>query len=232
MTEEKRLQWIRSACDWSDFSEAPEIVYSSPDRIVYIENNVSADQHVSFFQSGSAIYFGRYSSMLGGGMISPMLTVGRHCSISQNVVLGGGRHPMEHLSTGLLPGQSTESDYYAEANQHFADNDISAFTRIGCDVWIGANAMVLRGRKVGTGAVIGGGAVVAHDVPPYAVVVGNPARIIRYRFPEAIIESLLKTRWWTLPEHVIATLPHTNVELCAELLEDIRAEWDETARPA
>lgn len=223
MTEEDRLRWIRSACDWSDFTEPSDLSYQHPARMVYVEEGVQFTDQDSFFGLGSALYIGRHSHMLGNGMISPMLTIGRHCSISQNVVLGGGRHPMEYLTTGHIPGAGEERSYYADAEDRFAAGDTNAFTRIGCDVWIGANAMVLRGRTIGTGACIGGGAVVTHDVPPYAVVVGNPAKIIRFRFPEKIIESLLRTRWWTLPADTIKTLPYKDIALCAEVLEEIRA---------
>ena len=74
---------------------------------------------------------------------------------------------------------------------------------IGNDVWIGAHATIMGGVKIGNGAVIGAGAVVAKDVPPYAIVLGNPARVIKYRFDEATIEWLQKLRWWNwTPEKI------------------------------
>lgn len=80
-------------------------------------------------------------------------------------------------------------------------------TRIGNDVWIGCNVVVLAGVSVGDGAVIGAGAVVTKDVPPYAVAVGNPAKVIKYRFRTEIIAGLLETRWWDLPVEEIKKLP-------------------------
>lgn len=72
---------------------------------------------------------------------------------------------------------------------------------IGNDVWIGFRALILGGAKVGNGAVIGAGAVVASDVPPFAVVVGNPAKILRFRFSEEIINALQQIAWWEWPEY-------------------------------
>ena len=74
---------------------------------------------------------------------------------------------------------------------------------IGNDVWIAAGAQVLHKVTVGDGAVIGGGAVVTKDVPPYAIVAGVPARIIKFRFDEKTIDELLDIKWWDWPEEII-----------------------------
>ena len=74
---------------------------------------------------------------------------------------------------------------------------------IGNDVWIGANAMILGGITIGDGAIIGAGAVVTKDIPPYAIVGGIPARIIRYRFPNDVINALLSSQWWNLSENIL-----------------------------
>lgn len=81
--------------------------------------------------------------------------------------------------------------------------------RIGHDVWIGAAALVLDGVTIGTGAVVAAGAVVTRDVPPYAIVAGNPARIIRHRFPPEIVAELLEIAWWEWPDEKIRAFePH------------------------
>ena len=94
---------------------------------------------------------------------------------------------------------------------------------IGNDVWIGRNAVIKDGVTVGDGAIIGTSAVVTKDVPPYAIVVGVPARIIRYRFSPEIIEALLELRWWDLPLEKIQHLPFNDVPRCVEELRKIRA---------
>ena len=78
-------------------------------------------------------------------------------------------------------------------------------TQIGSDVWIGTGAHIGGGITVGHGAVIGGGAVVMKDVPPYAIVIGNPLRILRYRFDAPIIASLLQIAWWEWSPELIAS---------------------------
>lgn len=80
---------------------------------------------------------------------------------------------------------------------------------IGNDVWIGDRVFVKNGIKIGTGAVIGAGAVVTKDVPPYAVVAGVPAKVIKYRFSEAVIEKLLASKWWRLDDSLIKKFPLT-----------------------
>ncbi len=77
---------------------------------------------------------------------------------------------------------------------------------IGHDVWLGKNAIVLSGVTIGTGAVIGAGAVVAREVAPYAVVVGNPARVVRHRFAPDIVARLLDSQWWDLPDEELLAL--------------------------
>jgi carbonic anhydrase/acetyltransferase-like protein (isoleucine patch superfamily) len=77
---------------------------------------------------------------------------------------------------------------------------------IGHDVWIGESAIILSGSTIGTGAVIGAGAVVSGIVPPYAIVVGNRAQVIRMRFSEHIVDQLLASRWWELPDSEISAL--------------------------
>ncbi len=75
------------------------------------------------------------------------------------------------------------------------------------DVWIGMEAMIMPGVRIGAGAIVGARAVVASDVPPYAIVAGNPARVVRRRFPDAVIEELLAIAWWNWPaERVTSNL--------------------------
>lgn len=86
----------------------------------------------------------------------------------------------------------------------FDENIASKKTKIGNDVWIGQNAVIMAGVNIGDGAVIGSGAVVTKDVPDYAIAVGVPAKVIKYRFSEEQIKALKKIKWWEWSDEQIA----------------------------
>lgn len=119
------------------------------------------------------------------------LEIGSYCSISLGVkIMLGGSHRTDWVSSYPFPAFFEQADQ----NKDFAPS--KGATKIGNDVWIGMDALILPGITIGDGAVIGAGAIVTKDVPPYAVVGGNPARLIRYRFDEETVAALLKIRWW------------------------------------
>lgn len=135
---------------------------------------------------------------------SDACSIGKFCSIAVGVKLfGGGEHDYRNVTT--YPFQVMFSETSGVAVSHSAKGPL----RIGNDVWIGRDAMILSGVTVGDGAVVGAGAVVAHDVPPYAIVAGNPAKVIRYRFSETIIQQLEEIRWWDWPvDRIIENVPY------------------------
>ncbi len=121
--------------------------------------------------------------------------LGRFCSVGPRVVFGGGIHPTDTVSTSpLFYSPNGQCGLTLTADQP-AEVERERIT-VGHDVWIGANAYVRDGVNVGIGAVIAAGAVVVSDVPPYAIVGGVPARVIRYRLPPDTVQGLLATRWW------------------------------------
>jgi acetyltransferase-like isoleucine patch superfamily enzyme len=120
------------------------------------------------------------------------IIVGAFCSIHSDArVLGGGEHVITRASTFPL-----NALLFDRAKRTSADEVDKGPTVIGNDVFIGVGAIVLAGVAVGDGAVVGAGAVVSRSVPPYAVVVGNPAQIAHYRFESEIRDRLLALRWW------------------------------------
>ncbi len=123
--------------------------------------------------------------------------MGSFCSVGPNVLVGGlGKHPTNMLSTHpVFYSPLKQCGCSFTLNSHFEEFSI---TNIGNDVWIGANSIVLDGVNVGDGAIIAAGSVVVKDVPPYAIVGGVPATIIRYRFSKHEIENLLSLNWWDL----------------------------------
>ena len=136
--------------------------------------------------------------------------IGRYCSIGESVQFGRGDHPLDWVSTsplqydGALLADLAQGSPFAERlagrrQEHFAkpygprgEDRI----RIGHDVWIGHGAFIKPGVMVGDGAVIGAMSLVTRDVPPYAVVAGQPARVIRTRFPDETVQDLLRAAWW------------------------------------
>jgi len=134
--------------------------------------------------------------MAAGGSIK-LTDVGSFCSIGPQVIIGGlGSHPTNWISSHPIFYSP-----YKQCGVTFCTDSIFEElkrTQIGNDVWIGARAIVLDGISVGDGAVIAAGAVVTNDVPPYAIVGGVPAKLIRYRFEDDVIQELLKWKWWNL----------------------------------
>ncbi|HET9654088.1 MAG TPA: CatB-related O-acetyltransferase [Kineosporiaceae bacterium] len=123
-------------------------------------------------------------------VIDPWTTIGRYTSIAHGVRILNHNHPLSFRGTHGV---------FFNPDLGFCDRWLVGFTplEIGSDVWIGAGATVLpEVRSIGHGAVIGAGAVVTRDVPPYAVVLGNPARVVKYRFSPEVIEQLLAEKWW------------------------------------
>lgn len=143
---------------------------------------------------------GRYSRINPGCKIMNT-TIGNFTAIGRDTTIGLGRHPMDYLSTQNIFYKNNKMTNKWVKQIHLPPMNI----HIGSDVWIGIEAMIMDGVKIGNGAVIGARSVVTKDVPPYAIVVGQPARIIKYRFSEEIIEELEKIQWWNLNDEVISS---------------------------
>ena len=147
--------------------------------------------------------------------------IGSFCSIARNVSIGTGMHPLTTLTTHSLVHAEcfTEEGDISIVPEHRVDFERHRPVTIGNDVWIGLNAVLMDGVTIGDGAVIGTHAVVTHDVPPYAIVVGIPAKILRYRFDEKTVDRLLKSRWYDRDIEFIKRLPVGDIEKCLEILE-------------
>lgn len=127
--------------------------------------------------------------------------IGKFCSISGDVKVGMGTHTLDKLSTSPIFTEKYNSTGYRWTDVQ-VDNPFKRVT-VGNDVWIGTGVMIMGGVNIGDGSVIGAGAVVTKDVPPYAVVGGVPAKIIKYRFSDEVISHLLEIKWWDLPDEEI-----------------------------
>jgi chloramphenicol O-acetyltransferase type B len=131
------------------------------------------------------------------------LRIGAFCSIAEDVSIfvgAHGRHTVDFMSTyplGMVFGRAA-----VRKPSRMTAGDLGV--NIGNDVWIGRGAMIMAGVTIGDGAVVAARAVVNKDVPPYAIVGGVPAKLIRYRFDEATVARLLQVQWWNWPDEVIA----------------------------
>ena len=150
---------------------------------------------------------------------NPNTIIGSFCSIGADVTIGHGIHPLNFLSTspylyfnilGFKKKKMVSHDEYWETEP----------IQIGNDVWIGDGVFIKNGIIIGDGAIIGAKAVVTKDVPPYAIVAGIPAKIIKYRFNKSIIKKLLQLKWWNLDEKIIKNIPYDNIDKAINFLEN------------
>lgn len=158
-------------------------------RNVKFSNNV----HIGYGSIVATDSIGKYTYINDYCLIDRNVeSIGAFCSIAYHTKLGLGSHPTNWVSSHAF----AYAKKYGFVNQEIAFEKDPGKTIIGSDVWIGANATVLAGVKVGHGAIIGANALVTKDVEPFSIVVGSPARHLRFRFSEEIRKQLLELAWW------------------------------------
>lgn len=136
--------------------------------------------------------------------VGDRLKIGKFCALAQGTtfIMSGANHAMTGFST--YPFNIFHNGWEQGFDPATIFEHLKGDTIVGHDVWFGTNATVMPGVTICSGAIIGAHAVVASDVPPYAVVVGNPARVVKLRFDEATIERLLEIAWWDWPAETIS----------------------------
>lgn len=156
--------------------------------------SIAANTHIL---EGSIINYSDISqySYIGRNTVVQYARIGKFCSVGTEVCIGLGKHPIDHFSTSTLFYRKRNTLGIALVDE---DLDFAEYEEIevGHDVWIGARALIVDGVKIGTGAIIAANSVVTKDVPPYSIVGGVPAKVIRYRFDEERIADLLQSKWW------------------------------------
>lgn len=165
--------------------------------------------------------------------------LGRYCSIGSGLIAGHSNHPTRWLSTSPVQYQQTlrfnvgseflnSEEYHADkvdpALTHKAHIEVRRRTKIGNDVWIGNQAIIIAGVTIGDGAIVGAGAVVTKDVAPYSIVGGVPARKIGERFNPEITERLVSSRWWEFAPWQLRHIDFSDVEGALMKIEDMRSD--------
>lgn len=198
----KRLKYLFSSKNISKFSLI--------DSNSYVSTKSRIHRFVKILDSkvDDYTYIGPHSQLTN-------CKLGKFCSISSNVTIGLGLHPISHLSSSPV-FYSPNNGLKIKWTKDKLYDDFPKFCHIGNDVWIGLNAVIMGGVNIGDGAIIAANAFVNKDVPPFAIVGGIPAKLIRFRFDDNIIQELLKIKWWELDPSVLQekiNLFNTNVDL-------------------
>jgi acetyltransferase-like isoleucine patch superfamily enzyme len=184
---------------------------------------------------------GAFSYVSGGFLYHTH--IGRYCSLANELHIGQGNHPVDWLSTHPFQYQSGifdvrdsfefKAQYDADQHSHIKDAvlDRPKPTKIGNDCWIGTGVYIRNGVTIGDGAVIGARSVVTKDIPPYAIAVGSPARVIRFRFDDLLINRLLHLQWWNYAPWQLRELDLSNPALALDKLEIMIEEGLECYKP-
>lgn len=180
------------------------------------DNVIGKKTVISNSRIGKGSYIGQNSNLAN-------CEIGRFCSIASDVSIIVGTHPTNFVSTSPAFFSLRKQNGKTYVDRQLFE-EIQARTIIGNDVWIGEDVRIMGGVKIGNGAIVGARALVVKDVPPYAIVGGVPAKIIRYRFNESIIKELQLLQWWNRPEEWLQKNAKyfVDVELLLARLRNIR----------
>ena len=182
-------------------SAGSDIVYWD-DLVGKISRNCKIDKQAVVLKTHTLnhVIIGKGTYIADEAMITNT-TIGKFCSIGPNLKCGWGIHPLNGISTSPI-------FYSVKTQLGFSFSEVDKFEEhkqifIGNDVFIGRSVTILDGITIGDGAVIGAGSVVSKNIPPYAIAVGSPIQIIKYRFSPEIIEALLSIKWWDRDDKVL-----------------------------
>lgn len=199
---------------------AGSVITARPDSVV---------EAFSRHAPGKLMQMGAFSYVNENPFDKVLLQLGRYCSVAIGLRVLEGHHPLGAVTTGKYfygpyykAGNIPEDYVYRGKREPFRQN--YGPIKAGHDVWIGAHCTIKAGVSIGNGAVIAGGANVVKDVEPYAIVGGNPAKLIRYRFPPDLRARLLALAWWDISPKVLRHLNMHDPEDFCNRLEKMQAE--------
>lgn len=194
-----------------------------PDDLVF-----EAPSSLKRTEIGPKVEIGAFSYMVSGHIFATK--IGRYCSFGEDIQIGRQNHPSTWVSTSpyfYLPSKDIQplsnnlTELYRDSYyKHGSPATKMQFTIIGHDVWIGHGAIINAGISIGNGAIIAAGAVVTKNVPRYAVVGGNPAKIIKHRIPINLIEKLEETKWWEYSPKQLDEFQMHDIELFINRFKD------------
>lgn len=151
------------------------------------------------------VFLGKYS-YIGNNCTVLNTDIGNYCSVADNTVVGGASHPINWVSSSPVfhEGKNILRKNFSTHRYHTTKK-----TKIGHDVWIGNNCLIKSGVEIGNGAIIGMGSVLTKNVGPYEIWAGNPAKFVRKRFDNDVIDTLQKSNWWLWSDNEIESYAHS-----------------------
>jgi acetyltransferase-like isoleucine patch superfamily enzyme len=177
-----------------------------------------------FLASGGCVNrcdLGRYVG-LGHFSYIADTTVGNYCTFGSRVSIGAFSHPTGFLTLHEVGYRDVSKIYgatvYKDDPESYSELRSNEKTTIGNDVWVGDNAVVIKGVTIEDGAVIGAGSIVTKDVKAFSIVVGNPAKLIRKRFSKKIIDQIKMSAWWDLSIEELSGIPFEDISLALKFL--------------
>lgn len=197
--------------DYNESKLNAKKIYTTPsgkqrfqkNQIFEMADDAKIEPYTMFFRGNILYSMGAFSS--SNSQLPVNSIVGRYTSIAHNVIRTGGNHPTNRFSTSMVTyftnNVAAFKDYLLDSDKSFTEKahgiPNGSPIVIGNDVWIGQDVkFVSTGITVGDGAVVAAGSLVTKNVPPYAIVGGSPAKIIKFRFEPHIIQKLLDLKWW------------------------------------
>jgi acetyltransferase-like isoleucine patch superfamily enzyme len=187
-----------------------------PEKIIVSEDSV-IEKFTGFFKGDVLSSMGGFS--YSHSNLVPGIKIGRYCAISWGLTITGPRHPYEFLTISNISYDRHAGNlekYFDSIGEPVKKYDPRTLEKpmpvIGNDVWIGQNVTLNRGVRIGDGAIVAAYSVVTKDVPSYSIVGGNPAKIIKFRFKEDLIDSVKALKWWNYEPRQILKYDISNVE--------------------
>lgn len=168
-------------------------IYSLIDNLSIVNRKAKVYRKTRILKS----HIGAYSYICKGTSLVHV-DIGKFCSIAEDCLIGIGNHKLSTLSSSPIFYSQKNATGHTWVYSNYP-NEFKPIV-IGNDVWIGCRVIIFGGVRIGNGAIVGAGTIVTKDVPDYAIVAGIPARILRYRFENAIINKLLELEWWNYSE--------------------------------